>query len=183
MSDELYPTDGEELLLKPNIRDVRTQDFDSIFKINQEAAPQVFVLDDHELSLLHKLCEYSKVIEIDGIVAGYIFVLGRGLVYDGDEYNWFCENFGESFLYIDQIAIGKRWKGNGFGAALYEHLSHYADRHQISALTFEVNYKPLNQESMDFHKRMGFSETNQMEARNTIVSLLISRNSRIPQKP
>ncbi len=159
-----------------HIRDMDAEDFESVFEINQESMLNVFELNANEFFHLFELCEYAKVIEIDHKVAGYIFVLGKGLEYDGEEYNWFCENLGNDFLYIDQVAIGGIWRGIGCGKKLYKDLENYAARNQKNALVCEVNYKPLNQDSMAFHERLGFKEISRMETRGIIVSLLVKQN-------
>ena len=151
-------------------------DFDSVFEINQASIPNVFELNAYDFSLLLDLCEYSKVIKIHNEIAGYIFVLGKGLKYDGEEYNWFCENVSDDFLYIDQIAIGKKWKGMGFGKTLYRDLENYAVQNQKTTLACEVNYKPLNLISMTFHKRLGFNELSHLESRGIVVSLLANQD-------
>lgn len=153
-----------------------TDDFESVYEINQESVPQVFDLDAGEFSLLLELCEYSKVAEIDNEVAGYLFVLGKGLKYDGDEYNWFCQNLSEKFLYIDQVAIAEKWKGMGCGTQLYKDLENYAVRNRINMLACEINYQPLNEVSMAFHRKSGFRELTRLEARDTIVSLQVKRD-------
>lgn len=156
-------------------REIRTKDFQSILQINQESIPNVFELNTGEFSLLLKLCEYSKVVEIDNEIAGYLFVLGKSQKYDGDEYNWFCQNLSEEFLYIDQIAISGKWRGMGCGKTLYKDLEKYAIQNQKPALVCEVNCRPLNHASMAFHKGLGFKELHQMETREIGVSLLAKR--------
>jgi predicted GNAT superfamily acetyltransferase len=156
-----------------HIRNTDSKDFESILKINQAAIPNVFELDADEFFLLLEICEYSKVVEINCEIAGYIFALGKGLVYDGEEYNWFCDNLDSDFLYIDQIAIGEKWKGMGCGKSLYEDLGQYAVQNCKEALVCEVNYEPLNEESMAFHKKLGFNELLHLGARGIFVSLLV----------
>ena len=157
------------------IRELGPKDYPSILRINRESAPGVFELDDTELSSLHELCEYSKVIEIDGETAGYILALGKGLHYDGEEYGWFCENLEADFLYIDQVAIGEQWKRKGCGKELYRDLEKFARRNFKSALVCEVNREPLNRDSMIFHAKSGFEELSRMTARGMVVSLMAKR--------
>lgn len=164
------------LLMNYHIRDATLQDFDIISEINQEALPYVSELDISEFSRLIELCEYSKVIESHNEVVAYVFALGKGLEIDEVEYNWFCENISDNFLYIDQVAVKSLWKGMGCGRLLYKDLESYAVVNKTTALVCEVNYKPLNQCSMDFHKSLGFSKITQIEARGMIVSLFEKRN-------
>jgi len=153
-------------------------DFAAIFEINQEAVPEVFALDAREFSRLLELCEYARVAEIDDEIAGYLFVLGKGLEYDGEEYHWFCQNLSEEFLYIDQVAIAGRWRGTGCGTKLYADLEQYALRNRKNALACEINYQPFNAGSMAFHRKAGFEELIRLEARGMKVSLQIKRGLR-----
>ena len=157
------------------IRSMGRDDFESILEINQESLPHVFSLDASEFSLLLGLCEYSRVAEIGNEMAGYLFVLGKGLEYDGEEYNWFCQNLDEDFLYIDQVAIAEKWKGMGCGTKLYEDLERYAVRNRKNLLACEINYEPFNANSMGFHSKLGFEEITRLETRGTIVSLQVKR--------
>jgi len=160
------------------IRGISPDDFESIFEINQQSVPYVSDLDAGEFSLLLGLCEYSRVAVIDDEIAGYLFVLGEGLKYGGEEYNWFCQNLGEEFLYIDQVAIARKWQGAGCGTELYRDLENYAVRQQKNMLACEINYDPCNEGSMAFHRKSGFEELTRMEARGIIVSLQVKRDLR-----
>lgn len=157
------------------VRETCRTDFSSILRINRESVPNVSELDADEFSLLLDLCEYSKVVEVDGEIAGYIFALGKGMDYDGEEYNWFRSQSSEDFLYIDQIAIDREWQGRGCGKILYADLENYAVRSRRPTLVCEVNCEPLNQVSMAFHERLGFKELSRMETRGVLVSLLEKR--------
>ncbi len=78
--------------MKPRIRDVRDireiepRDFDSILKINQHSLPGVSELSLHDLQVLHRVSEFSRVIELEENLVGYIFAIHKGQNYDGDEY-------------------------------------------------------------------------------------------------
>lgn len=158
------------------IRNITEKDFKSILEINRESIPNVFELDKSEISVLLELCKYSKVEEVNEEIAGYIFVLERDVEYDGEEYNWLCDNRAEDFLYIDQIAIKAKWKETGLGAKLYQDqdqdLELYAINNKYRALVCEVNYKPLNHASMTFHEKMGFKKIHKLGVRGMVVSLL-----------
>lgn len=158
------------------IRGIDTDDFESIIEINQASVPNVFDLDTSEFSLLIELCEYLRVAEINNEIAGYMFALGKGLNYDAEEYNWFCQNLNEEFLYIDQVAITRKWQGMGCGTKLYKELENYAVRNQINVLACEINYAPFNEVSMAFHGKLGFKELSRIEVRDLIVSLQIKRD-------
>ncbi|MCO6413772.1 MAG: GNAT family N-acetyltransferase, partial [Thiogranum sp.] len=96
--------------------------------------------------------------------------------YDGEEFLWFREHFRGDFLYIDQVAVGRRYRGRGLGRALYDDLEYHAHRNGIDTLVCEVNCEPFNVASQAFHRQRGFSEVGRMETRGVSVSLLAKRN-------
>lgn len=161
--------------MKVVYRAVNAQDFDKILRINRESTPGVSAMSPDELDQLAGLCEFSSVVELNGEIFGYVFAMRAGLPYDGEEYQWLCDNLDRAFLYIDQIAIARNCKGRGHGRQLYRQLENHAVRNQLDLLACEVNYRPANVASLAFHRRLGFEELTRMKARGYIVSLLVKQ--------
>jgi hypothetical protein len=161
--------------MKAIYRAVDAQDFASILRINRESTPGVSAMSPDELDLLAGFCEFSRVVELDGEILGYVFAMRAGLTYDGEEYRWLCDNLDRDFLYIDQIAIARTCKGRGHGGQLYRQLENHAVRNQVDMLACEVNYRPANVASLAFHRKSGFEEITRMKARGYIVSLMVKR--------
>lgn len=153
-------------------RDAVPEDFAAILAINRESVPGVAPLDRAYFGLLVRVCEHARVVELDGVVAGYIFAMSGDAAYSGEEFQWFRRHLSGKFLYVDQIAIRGSCRGMGLGKALYEGLKDHAGRIAVSVLACEVNHDPPNDESRAFHRRMGFREVSRMDTRGTTVSLL-----------
>ena len=59
-------------------------------------------------------------------------------------------------MYIDRIAISEKYNRKGFGSLIYNELYNRSKNLGIP-LCCEVNTKPINQQSLDFHKKLEFS--------------------------
>lgn len=161
--------------MQSTCRGAVSDNFDAIVAINREPVPGVAELERAYFTLLVDVCEHFRVIEVDGETAGYIFAMNQDAAYTGEEFQWFCRHLSEMFLYIDQVAIGKSWRGMRLGTALYEDLEEHAARSCVNILACEVNYDPPNKESQAFHRRFGFREVSRMDTRSLIVSLMTKR--------
>lgn len=159
-------------------RAIRPQDFDAVLALNRNSGPGVSAISVDEIALLTRLCEFARVVELEGKIVGYIFALRGEQDYDGVEYQWFSEHLDGAFLYIDQIAIAGGCKGQGHGKALYRALENHAVRQRIDRLACEVNYEPANLASLAFHEKSGFKEVTRMTARGFIVSLFVKSGLR-----
>lgn len=165
----------EDMTVQAVFRDIEVSDFSTILKINLESIPGVAELDSKDLAYLLDRCGYSRAIEINSEIIGYLLAIRKGREYDGEEYQWFSEHVHEDFLYIDQVAVSERFRGMGIGKMLYSDLIRYAEAHGVSLLTCEVNQEPLNKVSMGFHRNMDFHELSRMATRGIVVSLLVKR--------
>jgi predicted GNAT superfamily acetyltransferase len=158
------------------IRDVGPGDSDAIFRINADALPGVAVLTPEYFEQLMSACAMFRLIEVKEQVAGYLCAMNRYAAYDGEEFQWFHEHFLGDFLYIDQVAVWRHYRGRGLGRALYDDLEHHAHRNGIDTLVCEVNREPFNVASQSFHQQRGFSEVGRMETHGVLVSLLAKRD-------
>ena len=61
----------------------------------------------------------------------------------------------KKFVYIDRIAIKNQHRRSGVGKSLYEIIFNYSEKFELP-IYCEVNTKPKNQPSLDFHKKIGF---------------------------
>jgi uncharacterized protein len=143
------------------IRAVRPDDFEQVLVINAEGYPGVSPLTLAELTLAQSLSPYFGVVEHSSQVIGYIITYRGEQEYDGDEFNWFKQNF-SNFLYIDQIAIATPARRLRLGTQLYRHLEQVAQELGLTSLVCEVNLDPPNPISLNFHARQGFGEVGTM---------------------
>lgn len=145
------------------IRQVRTDDFDSILRINAECSPNVAKLDTDELRRLVAFDGVAWVAEHETHVVGYLLGMSSAAAYDGEEFQWFRSSLDQPFLYIDQIAVGAEARRTNVAAQLYEHLIEHSRAHSIHVLCCEVNLRPANPASLKFHDKLGFEKTGELE--------------------
>ncbi len=146
-----------------NLREIRT--------LNEAALPHVnsILISDFEEFL--EMSSFFLVIEEEANIAGFMIVLGHGQSYDSENYQYFSSNF-ESFDYVDRIVIGEAFRGKGLGTKLYQYLFEHTKENRV---TCEVNIKPPNLKSIQFHQMLGFEEVEQQfsEGGKKYVSLMV----------
>lgn len=154
------------------IRDITSADYDLLLRINNAAAPNVNELTADQFADLHAMSAYARLAQFDGRVAGFLLALMPGQDYDSINYRWFCEHY-ESFVYIDRVVVGKKFRGLGIGNVFYADVQSFAEQ-RAPMLLCEVNLVPRNDTSLIFHGARGFTEVGQQstEGGDKRVSLL-----------
>lgn len=135
-----------------NIRLAEDNDLPKILELNEAAIPHV---SEVELSDMKRFLGYAKpflVVEQSEEIAGFMIVLQKGVDYESLNYSFFCNNYSD-FDYVDRIVVAEEHRGQKLGTALYKHLFTTSEK---KIITCEVNLKPPNPNSMEFHKRLGF---------------------------
>ncbi len=94
-------------------------------------------------------------------LAGFALALPPGLDYQSLNYQWFERNV-KNYFYLDRIFIAKKFQRTGLGKKIYLELFESL-KGDYQYLTCEVNLKPLNQISLDFHRKLGFKEVGQQD--------------------
>ena len=155
------------------IRLAEKKDLPQILKMNQAAIPHV---TREELSDMEYYLEKANpflVVEEDGKLAGFMIVLQKGLDYESLNYKFFCNNY-DDFDYVDRIVIDEAFRGKKLGTALYDYLVEHSDQNFI---TCEVNLKPPNPDSMEFHKSLGFTKVAEQktEGGSKSVALMVKQ--------
>lgn len=65
----------------------------------------------------------------------------------------------KNFVYIDRIAVDDKYRNLGIGSDLYKKIFQYGKAQNLSAVTAEINYKPIeNETSFEFHRKHNFKE-------------------------
>ena len=158
--------------MKTIIRDVIPGDKDGIFQVNRDSLSGVSAFDDEYFATLVRECALFRVAEVGQAIEGYVCGISHQAIYDGEEFALFLDHLPDGFLYIDQVAIRQRSRGQGLGRPLYQDMETYARENGFSALACEVNYEPFNAASQAFHRQFGFAEVVRMPIRGLVVSLL-----------
>jgi predicted GNAT superfamily acetyltransferase len=138
-------------------------DHAAVLALNNGAVPHVNALDEERLARLAGYAAYFRVAEdeTDGAgVAGFVLCVPPGTAYWSDNYAWFTARHGaapEAFLYLDRVVVAPRVVRGGVGRALYTDLYTFAAA-RWPRIALEVNLRPPNPGSVEFHRRMGFRE-------------------------
>ena len=141
---------------KYNIVDCGASDKNFILNLNKKNLPAVSVLDDDLFNMFLKYSEYFKIIKIEDTPVGFLIALLPGNPYESINYKWF-ENRYKSFIYVDRIVISSDHQDKGIGSFFYDHIKlSFHDR--LNLMVCEVNLIPKNDQSINFHKKYGFTD-------------------------
>ncbi len=155
-----------------NIRPARHSDLPAIRELNEAVLPHVNSISIADFEYFLKISSYFVVAEeAGGTISGFLIVLGPGQKYDSENYRYFSEHY-SSFDYVDRIVIQEDHRGRGYGSEFYHYLSEHSSEERI---TCEVNLKPANPRSIEFHQKIGFREVGQQfsEGGKKRVSLMV----------
>lgn len=102
-----------------------------------------------------------EVVDVDGVLAGFVITVPAGTEYDSELYGWFSHRY-DDFLYLDRVVIDPAFRRRGIADAVYEQIEARAGRHGLFAL--EVNSQPANVPSLEFHAHRGFETVGEVAA-------------------
>lgn len=155
------------------IQPARTADYKSVLALNEAALPHVNRIGMPELGTLAEQSFAFDLAWCDRSVAGFMLALPEGSDYLSPNYRWFSRRYPQ-FVYVDRIVVSDAFSRLGIGRLLYARLEKLASE-VAPALACEVNLRPANPVSFNFHERLGFSEVGQQETGNgeKRVSLMI----------
>lgn len=144
------------------LREIDDSDLVEVHGLNQANVPEV---GDATLDHLRTLIDWSHatVVAVDaGVVVGFVVVIGPGTPYTSPNYSWF-DSRGDDFLYVDRVAVDVSHRGEGIGGALYDRVEQLAIDAGMTRVTCEVNVRPRNDRSLDFHEARGFVPVGEQE--------------------
>ncbi|MEX1106856.1 MAG: GNAT family N-acetyltransferase [Ilumatobacteraceae bacterium] len=154
------------------IRNLTTDDLAAALALNNVNVPAVNELDHAEIARLLGMSLVSLAAEVDGAFAGFCITFAPGVDYASLNYGWFSRNYME-FAYLDRIAVDVSFRRYGIGRAFYAELRERLTG-RAPVLLCEVNVRPRNDASLEFHQSIGFREVGQQDTDggNKTVSLL-----------
>ena len=142
-----------------------------LYSLNQDNTPEVGELDS--INSLSKLINMSAVnfyvLEGDKII-GFVICFREGSEYKSPNYNYF-KNKEDKFLYIDRVVIKESHRRRGAGSYLYKHLYELSKKEGVP-LCCEVNIKPMNEISLNFHYKAGFKNDGEGHFKKNSVKYL-----------
>ncbi|WP_421117934.1 GNAT family N-acetyltransferase [Aquihabitans daechungensis] len=140
----------------PTLRPLTAADAPVVLAINEASVHHLAPLDGDEYQWFLEVAAVAWGVELDGELAGFVFVLDPGVDYASRNYAWFSEHY-ERFAYLDRVAIDERARRRGVGTAIYDAVEARAAEQGVPLL-LEVNIEPPNHPSLAFHASRGFAE-------------------------
>ncbi|NIV18994.1 MAG: GNAT family N-acetyltransferase [Woeseiaceae bacterium] len=138
------------------IRDVREADLNAVLTLNQSEVPHVGSVDLERMQWFAANADYFRVAVDNSIIGAYLIGLRPGSGYQSPNYLWFCERYVD-FAYVDRIAVAESARRAGLASRLYADFAASVPD-TVEFMTCEVNVRPPNETSMQFHIRLGFEQ-------------------------
>ncbi|MEX2123068.1 MAG: GNAT family N-acetyltransferase [Woeseia sp.] len=146
------------------IRDATPADLHDALALNEAAVPHVNSVPFEQMQDFSEHAAYFRVALANGSMAAFLVGLTPDADYGSPNFRWFCEHF-RQFAYIDRIAVAEHARRLGLASALYDDFeSRFAGR--VPVLACEVNLRPANLASMQFHLRRGFAQVGSQQIDN-----------------
>lgn len=147
-----------------NLRAYQPADNDAVLSMNEESVHYLAPMDMPRLQQLLAWSAQLRIAEYDGEVAGFLVTFEDGSDYDSVNYQWFSEHL-KRFVYIDRIVIDQSFRGKGIGQYIYQQLRDDAASDASALwLAAEIDIKPRNDYSLNFHQKQGFVEVARQQA-------------------
>lgn len=151
------------------IRQVRSEDLETILEHNEAVLPHVNSLTMDELrTLTDDAVSFPVAVDDAGTIAGFVLVLDETSSYESPNYRYFVDRF-ENFWYVDRIVVVEAFRRHGIGRLLYDHLGSAA---QAPRICCEVNLDPPNPGSVAFHESIGFGGVGEQDAKGKRVLMM-----------
>jgi predicted GNAT superfamily acetyltransferase len=143
------------------IRGVEEADLAVVHAINEAAVPHVNSISVDRFRRFMDETVYFKIAEIATGLAGYLVAFDPPATYESLNFRWFQKHYAD-FIYVDRIAVAAAARRRGVARALYRDLFPFAQA-RTSLLACEVNTRPMNADSIAFHRSFGFREVGTQE--------------------
>ena len=144
----------------------------SIFHLNEVNKPALGQIADlNHLKKLFKsslfcMCTFNK-----GLLTSFTLVMDENSDYQSPNYLFFKSKFSR-FLYVDRIAVADEFQRIGIGSSCYNYIYDLAKKEKLP-FCCEVNTVPLNQQSLNFHKKNGFEVLDEISFGLKTVVMLV----------
>lgn len=139
-----------------SLRDICDADLSTVLRLNQSEVPHVGSVDLDRMQWFAENADYFRVAVEDDNIGAFLIGLRPGSSYGSPNYRWFCERY-EDFAYVDRIAVAASARRAGLASRLYEDFAASVPD-KVGVMTCEVNVRPPNESSMQFHLRRGFEK-------------------------
>lgn len=148
-----------------SLRDAEPADVDRLLELNEAAVPAVNSVPFSQmvwfLDQAHADRGCCLVARVDEDVVGFLVGLFPGTGYASVNYRWFEARWND-FVYVDRVVVDPGFARRGIASSFYRRLGEVAGE-RASRMTCEVNLRPPNPGSMEFHRALGFAEVGRQE--------------------
>ena len=142
-----------------------------IFELNQKNIPALGSLKDlKHVRDIYNHSLFAALVILKEKFVGFAFVMDFKSDYKSLNYKYFKNNF-KNFLYVDRVAFKEEFQRKGYGTKLYYEIYKIANNSGFP-LCCEVNTIPLNKQSLDFHKKIGFENLERVSFKEKQVAML-----------
>ena len=143
-----------------------------ILELNQNNIPALGgIMDLSALSLLYQQSKFCIYKIREGQLVAFALIMDHSSNYQSPNYLYFKNKYSE-FLYIDRIAVSTTFQRMGIGHTIYQELFSKTSKLSIP-LCCEVNTIPVNQPSLDFHKKNLFQTIEEISFGKKTVAMLV----------
>lgn len=156
------------------LRPARVEDLAAVHALNQACRP---ALGDEVLGFMQHWQQqalYFQVAWAGDSFAGFLLGMLPDDDYGSVNFQWFRRHL-DRFFYIDRVAVVPAFQRRGVGRLLYLDVEQWSRQRQLERIACEVNIRPLNQDSLDFHQALGFAVVGEQdtEAGHKRVALMV----------
>ncbi len=156
------------------LRDAEQEDLPAVCAINEQVAPAMNSLPLERFAWFRQKSPHFKIAAVDGNVAGFLICLDHKADYDSPNFLWLKKRCGDIF-YIDRLAVRRKFRRLGIGRALYRGAEDDARALGYELLACEVNLRPRNRTSLNFHVSCGFEAVGIQDNGYAQVQYMIKR--------
>ena len=148
---------NKELIVIDTTKTVKNEILSEILNINQAHVPMVGSLENtKDLANLVKMSSLLALTKENDEITSFIVCLREGEQYKSLNYAYFSEKY-KKFLYVDRIGVKNGHQNKGLGSLLYKKIDQIGNKIGLP-ICAEVNTKPYNKTSIQFHIKHGFKK-------------------------
>ena len=144
------------------VRPMVPADHTTVVALNDADVPRVGPLGADGLPALLAHCDVALVAERAGELAGFVLAIAPGAAYGSPNYRFF-ERRGTDHLYVDRLLTAPAHRRAGVASALSDAVEARARATGRGEVTCEVNVRPANPASLEFHGARGFVEVGRQD--------------------
>lgn len=154
------------------IADVERSLLERLLALNESEVPHLGKVDLDQMAWFAGNASYFRTAMAGDRLAAFLVGLRPGSSYQSPNYRWFCDRY-EDFAYVDRVAVAADFRRHGLASRMYADFAATLPD-SVTVMTCEVNIRPPNEESLQFHYRLGFCQvgTQATDNGNKEVALL-----------